>query len=230
MHYISFPGLGIEPFEINKVCFSLFGKDVYWYGVLIAVGMILGFIYACSRAKFEKIKIDDMFDFAIISMISAILGARLYYVIFSLNDIDYIYSDGSFFENIWKSFVNIIAIWNGGLAIYGGVIGGLIAVILVAKHKKIKAPVILDVFAPGLLIGQIVGRWGNFFNAEAFGYSANVESLFCRMGISETENISSYYHPTFLYESLWNLIGFLLIAIFYKKKKYNGEVFLFYIA
>lgn len=225
LNYISFPGLGIEPFAINPVAFEVFGHPVMWYGVIICTGMIFAFIYALSRAKYEKIKSDDIIDLGIFLIIFGVLGARLYYILFKLD---------SFIVkgNLGKTLLNMVSVWNGGLAIYGAVIAGFVTIIVVSRIKRIRTSTLLDVVAPAVMIGQIVGRWGNFTNAEAYGGET---SLAWRMGILKSSNggetfySEMYVHPTFLYESLWNLIGFILIAFFYKKKKFNGQVFLFYI-
>ena len=222
MTNISFPGLGIETFSVNKIAFTIpigNGIGVRWYGILITLGIILAMVYCSYRAKQEKIIFDDLLDMAIFTVISAIIGARLYYVLFSLDQYD--------------SFLDVIAIWNGGLAIYGGIIGGAIAIFFVCRHKKINALKAFDMVSPAVMIGQIVGRWGNFFNGEAFGSQiAESEFLyFIRMGLSHGEGtrITRFYHPTFLYESLWNLVGFLIINALYKKKKFDGQIFLMYL-
>lgn len=226
MEYISFPGLGIEPFHMNPVAFNLFGHPVMWYGIIIACGMVLAFFYALSRAKIEKIKSDDIIDLGIFLIIFGVIGARLYYVFFS--------GDKSYFQgNVLQVLKNIVSIWNGGLAIYGGIIAGFITMYFVAKYKKMRFSTLLDVTAPAVMVGQIVGRWGNFVNVEAYGSET---ASFIRMGIHKTVAeggefyFEKFYHPTFLYESVWNLIGLVLITIFYKKKKFNGQVFYFYMS
>lgn len=231
MKYLSFPGLGIQPFHIDDTAFTVFGIDVKWYGILITVGMILAFLYARSRAKFEGITDDDIYDVTLFCIVFGIIGARIYYMLFS--DESYIVTGGTFLENVKDSFFKMINLRAGGLAIYGGIIAGIITACVCARIKRIRIPVLLDVGAPAAMIGQIVGRWGNFINVEAYGGET---SLPWRMGIhlagsTEGEFLSEkFVHPTFLYESLWNLVGFALIAVFYKKKKYNGQVFAFYAA
>ena len=226
MNYLSFPGLGIEPFHIEPQAFSIFGHPVMWYGIIICVGMVLAFIYAMSRARFEGIKDDDMVDLGIFVILFGIIGARLYYILFSL---DSFVVKGDF----GKTLLNMVSIWNGGLAIYGAIIAGFITIVVVSKVKRIRTATLLDVVAPAVLIGQIVGRWGNFMNSEAYGSET---TLPWRMGVLKSFDngatffSETYVHPTFLYESLWNLIGFILIAVFYKKKKFNGQVFLFYLS
>lgn len=211
---ISFPGLGIEGFSVNTVSFSLFGRNITWYGIIITLGIIAAVSLAFLRAKKEGVVADDILDLAIYCVIFGVIGARLYYVIMK-------------HEN-YNSFNDIIAIWNGGLAIYGGIIAGFLTAFVVAKIKKLNIRKLFDLGAPSVMVGQIVGRWGNFVNAEAYGSET---TLPWRMGIQNIYNPETIYvHPTFLYESIWNFIGFILISIFYKKKKSDGEVFLWYVS
>jgi len=213
-HWISFPGLGIKPFEINSVAFTLFGKDIAWYALIICFGMILGVSYAVKKGKDYGINTDTFLDMILFAVPIGIVGARVYYVVMKLEDYD--------------SFLDMIAIWKGGLAIYGGIIAGLITIIIFARVKKLDLFTILDAAAPGVMIGQMIGRWGNFMNAEAHG---GLTDLPWRMGISYFEDSDPLcYHPTFLYESLWNLIGFLIIHfVITKIKKTDGTVFCFYL-
>jgi len=229
MTYISFPGLGIEPFHMERVAFSVFGLEVHWYGLIITVGMILAVLYAMHHAKVERVKTDDVVDLALYLIIFGVLGARLYYVIMEFDS--YLVTDGTFFENLGKTLYNMIAVWNGGLAIYGGIIAGVITAYVVARCKRIRFPIIADIAGPSVLVGQILGRWGNFVNVEAFGGET---TLPWRMGIlrsmdgGQTFYSEMYVHPTFLYESLWNLVGLILVTAFYKKKKFHGQMFVFY--
>lgn len=215
---VSFPGLGIGEISFNKVAFSLFGTiEVRWYGIIMVTGIILAFLYAYYRSKHEGISFDDLLDYAIFTVISGIVGARLYYVITSGQK---------------YTFGEIFAIWNGGIAIYGAIIGGATALLCVSLYKKIKWQKAFDMVCPGVMIGQIVGRWGNFFNGEAYGESPAADNFlyFMRMELRHEGWTNSYIcQPTFLYESLWNLVGFLIINALYKKKKYDGQVFLMYI-
>lgn len=215
---VSFPGLGIGEFSFNKVAFTLFGTvEVRWYGIIMVTGIILAFLYAYYRSKHEGVSFDDLLDYAIFTVLSGIVGARLYYVITSGQK---------------YSFGEIFAIWNGGIAIYGAIIGGAASLLAVSLYKKIKWQKVFDMVCPGVMIGQIVGRWGNFFNGEAFGESPAADSLlyFMRMELRHEDWMNSYVcQPTFLYESLWNLVGFIIINALYKKKKYDGQVFLMYI-
>ena len=214
---VSFPGLGIGEFSFNKVAFSIGSIEVRWYGIIMVTGIILAFLYAYYRSKQEGVSFDDLLDYAIFTVLSGIVGARLYYVITSGQK---------------YSFGEIFAIWNGGIAIYGAIIGGAASLLAVSLYKKIKWQKVFDMVCPGVMIGQIVGRWGNFFNGEAYGESPAADSLlyFMRMELRHEDWMNSYVcQPTFLYESLWNLVGFLIINALYKKKKYDGQVFLMYI-
>jgi phosphatidylglycerol:prolipoprotein diacylglycerol transferase len=206
---ISFPMLG--DFSINPPAFfTVFGFDIYLYGVMIGLGFILGILYCSKKGSRFGIKEDDVYDLVIWLIPLSILGARLYYVAFRL---DYYLAHPN----------ELLAIWNGGLAIYGGIIAGVVVVFCVCKWKKIPVAAFLDLVVFGLLIGQILGRWGNFFNREAFGA---ITDVFCRMGLTAPDGTSIYVHPTFLYESLWCLLGALLLHILFKKAyKFNGMLF-----
>ena len=218
-HFISFPGLGIGEFEVNPTAFKVFGHPVMWYGILITVGMLCGFLTAYLLAKKkEHIKLDDLLDLAIFTIIFAMIGSRLYYVIMEF--------DSYRGATLWETFKNVIAVWNGGLAIYGGVIAGAATVFVVAKVKKIKPAKLFDLVAPAVIIGQVIGRWGNFINGEAHG---GITENFLRMGICTGSEVVKYYHPTFLYESLWNLIGFVILLLLYRKKKFDGQIALSYL-
>ena len=226
MSYISFPGLGIEPFHIDEVAFTLFGRPVAWYGILITCGMILAVLYALHICKFEGISSDDIIDFAFVVIVCGVLGARLYYVIFKWDS--YIVTDAqNFLMNIWETLKNVVAVWEGGLAIYGGIIAGILTALVYARKRKLKFIKLLDILAPCVWIGQVIGRWGNFINMEAYGGET---SLPWRMGLlySYLDNgvwdVEKYVHPTFLYESLWNLTALVLVLIFYKKKKFDGQI------
>ncbi len=221
---ISFPGLGIGEFEVNEIAFSLFGINVAWYGIIVtlAIAVVCGRVYAGATEL--GYKVDDVLDYFIYSIFFGIVSARLYYVVFYGLD-RYIVTDGSFWHNLSESFMNIIGIWNGGIAIYGGIIGVALTVLVVSKLKKIPFLPILDFAGHGAMLGQAIGRWGNFFNAEAHGTETDI---FCRMGITNFLGITEYFHPTFLYESLWNTLGFCLIFLFFKKRKYGGQIFLMY--
>ena len=216
MFHVSFPGLGINDLEINRTAFSIGSFNVYWYGILIATGLLLAVLYAYFNAHRYDVDRNKLIDCVIVGIITAVIGARLYYVAFK-----------------WEFFssdpVRILDIRDGGLAIYGGIIGALVGGLLVAKIKKIKFMPILDITMTGFLIGQAIGRWGNFFNQEAFG--SETDSLF-RM-ISENTVIDGKnvaVHPCFLYESVWCALGFLLLFIVNRKfQKYHGQVFYLYL-
>ena len=229
MTYVSFPGLGIEPFHMDRIAFSLFGINVNWYGLIITCGMILAVLYALWHAKHEGVKSDHIIDLALALIFCGVIGARLYYVIMELDQ--YLVTGGTFWQNLGGTLYNCIAIWNGGLAIYGGIIAGFLAALVVARAKRIPFPVIADIAGPAVMVGQIIGRWGNFVNVEAFGAET---TLPWRMGVlySFNDGVSfvseKFVHPTFIYESLWNLVGLILITCFYKKKKFHGQMFLTY--
>ena len=210
---ISFPMLGDFSFNPPS-CFSLFGLNIYYYGVIIALGFILAMVYCSRNSRDFGIKSDDFFDLMLWIIPCCIIGARLYYVLFNLDH--YLADPGQIF-----------AIRDGGLAIYGGIIVGVIVVIGVSRHKKIPIPAMLDLAVFGLLIGQILGRWGNFMNREAFGAETEI---FCRMGLTAPDGSTIYVHPTFLYESLWNLAGLIFLIVWTKKghRKYDGQCTLIY--
>lgn len=220
---ISFPGLGIDAFTVNPVAFTLpilGGLEVRWYGLIITTGIILAFLYAAYRARQEGIVFDDVLDITLFTVIFGVVGARVYYVLTSLEH----------YDSLWDMF----AIWEGGIAIYGAVIAGALTIWLVCRRKKIPPLKMLDATAPGVMIGQILGRWGNFFNGEAYGAEVPQGNLLYPFRMGLLPNIESYsvmheFHPTFLYESLWNLAGFVLINALYKKKKFDGQIVLMYL-
>lgn len=210
---ISFPGLGLELDPPSTI--QLGPLTIHFYGLIIAVGMLLAVLYASKRSKEFGLKEDDLIDGVLWVAPFAIICARLYYCIFE-------------WDQYASNPISILYIWNGGLAIYGGVLGAVIGLSVFCKVRKIKATAMMDVVSLGLLIGQLVGRWGNFMNREAFG--APTDS-FLRMGLYNTATGAvEYYHPTFLYESLWNFVGFLLLHFLSKKRKYDGQVALGYVA
>ncbi len=233
MYYISFPGLGIEPFHIDRtVTIPLINVDVAWYGILITCGMILAVLWAMHMIKSEKnLTSDDIIDLAFVAIVCGVLGARLYYVIFTWNEFPYLVTGGSFFKNLFGTLYNVIAIWNGGLAIYGGVLAGSLGAIVFAKAKRVHPFKIFDILAPSVLIGQIIGRWGNFINIEAYGGETDLPwrmGILYRIGNSDTFAIEKYVHPTFLYESLWNLVALIFIMLTFKKKKFDGQILCIY--
>jgi phosphatidylglycerol:prolipoprotein diacylglycerol transferase len=206
---ISFPGLGME-FEISRSAFSLFGIPIYTYGILIGIGLILGFCYASVESKKQGINQDDFLSMFLWGVPVAIICARIYYVIFSW---------GSYKSNP----LEILNLRGGGIAIYGGVIGAAAVVLIYCKKKKISVGKVLDILAVGLLIGQAVGRWGNFVNGEAYGSSCNLPWA---MTIKQNGRIiANMVHPTFLYESVFNLIGVFVLLAYKKTKVFDGEIF-----
>lgn len=213
MNNISFPGFGID-FNLQNYI-QIFGFKLYWYAVIITAGLILAFIYALKNCARFNIKEDDIFDGIIFGVPSAIIGARLFYVIFDITS-----GNGS----NYKSFLDYINIRNGGLAIWGAIIAVVIMIFIFCHVKKIKAGSLLDLTSIGLLIGQGIGRWGNFVNGEVYGVETDLP---WRMGVNGV-----FAHPLFLYESIWDLGGFVLLHFFSKSKykKFDGEVFLGYLA
>ena len=210
---ISFPALGFSWDPARS--FSIGPLTINFYGLIIAIGLMLAVVYGCKRAKQFGMSVDDLTDGVLFIVPFAIICARLYYCIFSWKD----YADDP---------ISILYIWKGGLAIYGGVIGAGIGIVVFSLVKKIKVGAVLDITSLGFLIGQSIGRWGNFFNREAFG--AETDS-FLRMGLTHkiTGQIT-YYHPTFLYESVWNAAGFVLLHFLSKKRKFDGQIVLGYLA
>ena len=213
-YIIEFPGLGLT---LNPPAgFSIGNFEVRFYGLIIAMGLILAVCYALRRKEQFGLSEDDLLDGVLWIAPFAIACARLYYCAFE-------------WEQYAANPISILYIWEGGIAIYGAVIGAAIGVIIHCKvFKKISVLATLDLVSLGFMIGQMMGRWGNFFNREAHG---GVTDSFLRMGlINPVTGQGAYYHPTFLYESLWNLVGFVLIHFLSKKRKYDGQVALYYVA
>ena len=228
---IVFPKLGID-ISVSETAFTIFGLEIKWYGLLITVGLMLAMIYCFSQMKKYGIDPDRALDAVIGGVVGGLVGARAYYVIMSWD---------SYKDNFWSVF----NIRNGGLAIYGGIIGSILVGGLIAKFRKVKLLPLLDLVAMGFLLGQGIGRWGNFANQEAFG--CNTDSIFGMSGgqiqrwivqnadtatvsAGNTLDASLPVHPCFLYESLWCLLGFVLLAIFAKKiRKFDGQILLMYI-
>ena len=213
-YIIEFPGLRLT---LNPPAgFSIGSYEVRFYGLIIAVGLILAVAYALRRRAQFGLSEDDLMDGVLWIAPFAIVCARLYYCAFE-------------WEHYADNPISILYIWEGGLAIYGAVIGAAVGVIVHCKLiKKISVLSVLDLVSIGFLIGQMLGRWGNFFNREAHG---GVTDSFLRMGLlNPVTKTGEYYHPTFLYESAWNLVGFILIHFLSKKRKYDGQVALMYVA
>lgn len=225
---VSFPGLGIGELNLNNIAFTIGdGFTIAWYALIITLGMILAVSYVMYRARKIGIKSDEIIDFAIFVIPIGIIGARLYYVLMKLDE--------------FHSLKEVFNIRNGGLAIYGGIIAGTLTVIAVCKIKKIYFPAFGDCVVPGLILAQAIGRWGNFMNVEAYGSTTTLPWRMCgpsiasellSKGMIDTSQYSEIMsgalgvHPTFFYESLWNIIGFVLINVFYKKKQYDGQFIL----
>ncbi len=225
---VQFPGLGIE-LEVNRVAFEIGGLQLYWYGILIALGLLLGASFALWKSKSYGINDDRFVDAIFIVAILSILGARLYYVIFA--------------PFKYESIMQVFDIRDGGLAIYGAVIVAFVTTPFVCKWRKVPIMPALDLAAMGFLIGQSIGRWGNFMNQEAFGtntnlpwgmisentvgYLSNMQQKLEQSGIIVDPNLP--VHPTFLYESLWCALGFFLLWAYSNRRKFNGEIFLLYI-
>lgn len=228
---ISFPNLGIYLKNVGKNI-DLFGIEIAYYGIIIGTAILLGFWIAAREAKRTGQNPENYLDMGIIGVIAGIVGARLYYVIFSWD----MYKD---------NLLDIFNLREGGLAIYGGVIAAVISVLVLAKVKHLSAPQIFDTIAMALLNGQMLGRWGNFFNREAFG--GYTDSLFAmrlpldavrssdvteqmRRHIERIDGVSYIQvHPTFLYESLWCMVLLIILFAYRKHKKYEGELFLMYL-
>ena len=212
MFNVSFPKLGLN-FNINPEVFPMLDNvHIRWYGVIIAVGMLLALAYAYFSAERFNVNRNKLIDCVLVGIVTGIIGARLYYVLFEL-------------DRYIKDPVSIFMINEGGLAIYGGIIGGLLGGCITAKILKQKIMPILDVAVLGFLIGQGIGRWGNFMNQEAYGSPTDLP-----WGMVSENTHMQAVHPCFLYESLWCLLGFVLIHFLSKKfQKYSGQVFYFYL-
>lgn len=224
MNRIAFPGLGLE-FNIDPTAFTIFGLEIQWYGIILATGIICAFLLFYRNAvKKEQIDADTTLNVTLLVVPIAIIGARFVYVA----------TKWDYYKT--KTFFDMINIRAGGIAIYGAIIFGLATVLIYNKIKKTKSLAMLDALAPAVMLGQAIGRWGNFVNAEAYGWTEGVENLPWRMELDRVVidgHITDYsfVHPTFLYESLWNVIGLVLIMAFlYRNKKFNGEIFCAYMA
>ena len=214
-HLVQFPNLGISV-EINPVALQFGDFKIYWYGILIGIGFLLAILYGFSSCKKMNINKDHLFDAIIAGLIGGIIGARLYYVIF--------YPGDKYLQNPMEVF----NIKEGGLGIYGGIIGGLLCGALVAKWRKMRVFAVLDVASLGYLIGQCIGRWGNFVNQEAFGCATDLP--WGMYSDRTAEEVVGNVHPCFLYESLLCLLGFILLHFFTRHlRRYDGQTFLLYI-
>lgn len=231
---LSFPNLGIE-LNINRVAFSIFGLDIYWYGIIVTLGCVLGYIYLMKNVHKVGIKGNDIENIIFFSVIAGFIGARIYYVIFQ-------------WENMFKTDpMKIFAFRDGGLAIYGGIIGSIGVGWILCRLKKVPFLPLIDAATPALILGQAIGRWGNFFNIEAFGgnttlpwgmtspqitnHLLSVQTTSELAALGQIVDPYAPVHPTFLYESLWNLVGFLILAfLIFPKRKFDGQIALSYAA
>lgn len=223
-HELLFPKLGLS-FNFSSVAFSIFGLDIYWYGIIVMCAMIVAICYIFSRAKRFNVNEDALTSIITWAIVGGVIGARLYYIIFNHKNI--------------HTFFEAINIRNGGIAIYGGLIGGGLAMVATAKAKKVKLLPLLDLMVGGVIIAQAIGRWGNFFNMEAFGCNTDLPWGMTSLPIKRmlgalqasgvAVNPDLPVHPCFLYESVWCLLGFVFIAAYSKRKKFDGELFVIYI-
>lgn len=227
---IRFPNLGIE-IENLGTGINFFGIQIAYYGIIIAIGMLVGYLLVEWQAKRTGQNKEMYLDFALYAIIISVIGARIYYVVFAFDE---------FKDNLWSVF----NLRGGGLAIYGGIIAGVLTAVVFSKVKKVSLTLLLDTSCVGLLIGQIIGRWGNFFNREAFGgFSDGLLAMQIKKSEVAASNISTelmnhlvivdgveyiQVHPTFLYESLWNLALLIIILLYTNHKKFNGELTLIY--
>lgn len=227
---LSFPGLGLK-FSMSRVAFHLFGRPVYWYGIIIAVGFLAGILYAMKQSKRFGLNQDKMIDVVLGGVIGGIIGARLYYVLFT-------------WDNYKGDLVSVFKIWEGGLAIYGGIIGAFLTGVLICRIRKVKMLPMFDLAAGGLILGQAIGRWGNFVNMEAFGSNTNLpwgmtspsivnylslhKAALGELGVSIDPSLP--VHPTFFYESVWCLLGFFMLFRLMKRRRFDGQMTLAYAA
>lgn len=226
---VVFPGLGLQ-MEVNRVAFTLFGMEIYWYGLILATGLMVGILIGYAKAKKFGINADRMTDVILVTTVLAVICARLYYVVF--------------YPGNYETLADVFNFRDGGLAIYGSVIGAFFFGWLMCRARRVPTLAMLDLASIGFLAGQGIGRWGNFANQEAFGtnttlpwgmYSAQTEAYLrsvsgelAAQGI--TVDPTAPVHPTFLYESLWCLLGMVLLLCYVKHRKYDGEILLLYIA
>jgi len=225
---LTFPELGLE-FMLDRVAFHVGGLAIYWYGVIIAIAFLAGTFYASRRAHAFGLDRDRVFDVVLAGIIMGIVGARLYYVAFTWSE--------------FNSFMDIISTRSGGLAIYGGLIGAVVAAVVMCKIRRVKLIPMLDLAVGGIILGQAIGRWANFVNIEAFGsntalpwgmHSPAIEHFLRyhqqQLGaIGMSVNPTQPVHPTFLYESLWCLLGFLFIIWLTKRRRFDGQISLVYL-
>lgn len=224
MFHVKFPGLGLV-LEINRVALEFLGIRIYWYGIIISFGFMLALYLALKNCNQFEIPQNLLLDLVIVATPISIISARLYYVVFR-------------WEEFGFDILKIINIRTGGLAIYGGILGAVATTVIFAKVKKIKVFKLLDFGLPYFMLAQAIGRWGNFFNQEAFGTNTSLpwgmKSQETELYLSQLNLLGASYvpsmpvHPTFLYESIWNLMGFMFLLWYANKKKFVGEICILY--
>lgn len=205
---VAFPKLGIS-LNLSPIAFSIGDKGIYWYALIILFGFLMGIFIVSLDSEKRGLSKDNVLDIALWGMVSGIICARIYYVLFSLDE----------FRGDW---MGIFRIWEGGIAIYGGIIGAVLSTFIYCKVKKLNILNAFDICCIGLLLGQAIGRWGNFMNCEVFGRPTD---FFLGMSINGNDPV----HPLFLYESLWSFAGVILLCILRNIKKKNGQIFFGYI-
>lgn len=226
---LTFPGLGLE-FHLNRVAFHIGSFSIAWYGVIMATAFLAGICYIMLRGKRFGLDSDRVIDVILVAVVGAIIGARAYYVIFS-------------WDEYRNDLASIFRIWEGGIAIYGGLIGGVLVGLLMCRLRKVRMLPMLDLTVGGLIIGQAIGRWGNFVNIEAFGanttlpwgmagpaveqYLTRMQEKLAQFGV--TVDPTMPVHPTFFYESVWCLLGFIAIAWYTSRRRFDGELVLLYV-
>lgn len=213
---VAFPGLSLE-FNISPTAFTVFGLEIKWYGIIISIGMLLALVYCFKRVRQFGLDGDRVVDVVLVGLIAAMVGARAYFILFDPE----------------KTFRDFLRVREGGMAIYGGLIGAIVIGCIMAKIRKVKIAPLMDLASLGFFIGQAVGRWGNFVNKEAFGSettlpwgmaSGSVQNALLAMA----DGPAKLAHPCFLYESIWCILGFILLHWFSKRRKFDGQLFLMY--
>lgn len=216
---VTFPGFGLE-FQLNRVMAEIFGFSIYWYGAIIALGFVLAVLLCCHLAPKHGLDEGQFLDGVFWAIPLGIVGARIYYILFYLDLFKH--SDGSL------DFAKMIDIRDGGIAIYGGIIAGALVLMIFCRIRKISFKVFGDVIVYGVILGQLIGRWGNFVNVEAYGGPTDLP---WRMGVNNYMGGHMEVHPTFLYESIWNVIGLVLLLVIAKKwRKFDGQILVTYFA
>ena len=208
MNEIGFPGLGIGPFNMNRIALAFGPVTIYWYAIFLVSGIVAGFVFALHEAKRLNLDTEVIYDLVLWGLPISVICARAYYVIFS-------------WDEMQGNILNAFKIWDGGIAIYGSIIGAVLTGIVYCHVKHIKIGLVFDVCAIPLMLGQAIGRWGNFVNAEVYGRTTDV---LWRMSVN-----GSNVHPLFLYESIWMLLGIAILISYKNRKKFDGEIFLLYV-